>query len=131
MDKYYKPKNRYSPDFLKEMKDRSFENLVHFYAEELQHIINGGTNPPVLSKRLRKKLRQYGIIELLRSKVDRGYVSLKVTPRAVNILRDVLEVKELTKMGEKTPSEGFRIAPRGAPVPASVEASFSIKEGEC
>ena len=87
--------------------------MTLFYKEELQHIIDGDTASPVLSNRVRRKLRQYGIIELLRSKVGRGYASLTVTPRALLVLEDGQTMTPIVPARATEHAQSGRIDPHG------------------
>lgn len=76
---------QHSQEELKFFKERSFENLVHFFQEELRSILDGARATDVLVLKERALLRKRGILTYVRG--DRRQA--EVTERALGILEEL------------------------------------------
>lgn len=56
-----------------ELEERSFENIVLFYLEELIAIDNGAKIKNVLNMGIARKMREYGMFSRTNQKGERGY----------------------------------------------------------
>ena len=78
---------KFTPEQRKWLRDRSDENTIHFFRDELTKILNGKPSTDVLPIRIRRRLRNAGILTN-----RKGTNSATLTPRAENLL-DLLEAQ--------------------------------------
>jgi len=115
----------YSAQTLLWLEVRTFENMVYFFAEELERIRRTGKRPPGTSDGTHRLMLRTGI--LTRCKGSRGNtIFFKVSPRALKELKK-LKSQELTKLTQKMPARALENAQSGRTVP--IQAS-STEEGE-
>ena len=74
---------RYSIDIISEFEHRNFVNMINFYHEELNELMNGNSN--ALSLIEKRKLRKRGILELSKHK-KRGSSKFVLTTKAKQFL---------------------------------------------
>jgi hypothetical protein len=83
---YYTPKG-FTPEELESLEEITFKNMVMFYHDELNRVLNGELGTKVLTKGDKRCLRRHSILRL------KGTGStgrrLEITPKAQELLNEI------------------------------------------
>jgi len=98
-----------SRETLRWLEVRTFENMVLFFAEELQHVRETGKRPLGTSDGTHRLMLRTGILTRCKGS-RRNTTFFLVSPRALAILEELTKLKELKSQEELT-----KLTSRGIP----------------